>query len=40
MKLNQFLAIKKGVVTRTKAVIDTLHKASQKPALFKGQIKK
>lgn len=40
MKLNQILAIEKGIKTRTYGEITELHKKSQKPDLFNGFDKK
>jgi len=40
LKLNQLLAMKKGITTRVKTEVDELHKKSQKFALFLGTIKK
>ena len=36
MKLNQVIAIEKGVKATAQAAIDTLYKAFQKPSLFEG----
>lgn len=36
MKLNQILAVEKGVKTRVYSVVTDLNKAAQKPALFNG----
>lgn len=38
-KLNQIIAIEKGVKSRTKTIVDDLYKAVQKPALFNGSNK-
>lgn len=36
MKLNQVIAIEKGVKSRTQSMVTDVHKACQKPALFNG----
>lgn len=39
MKLNQIIAIEKGVKSRVMSEITEMHHASQKPALFSGFVK-
>ena len=39
MKLNQVIAVEKGVKTKAQAEVDSIYKAVQKPALFEGATK-
>jgi len=40
IKLNQVIAVEKGIKSRVTADVDALYKAVQKPALFEGMVKK